>query len=55
MKIEPSKKMSIFEPAIFGELLAAADEKSKNGTEIINLSIGSPDLPPHEKVREVLS
>lgn len=55
MKIQPSKKMSIFEPAIFGKLLEAADEKAKTGTKIINLSIGSPDLPPHEIVREVLS
>ncbi|MDS9471187.1 aminotransferase class I/II-fold pyridoxal phosphate-dependent enzyme [Sporosarcina pasteurii] len=47
--------MSIFKPAIFGELKAAAERKKEKGTEIINLSLGSPDLPPAEQVRQVLS
>ena len=55
MKIEPSQKMSIFEPAIFGKLKAAAERKKETGVEIIDLSLGSPDLPPDEKVRQVLS
>ncbi|WP_172370813.1 aminotransferase class I/II-fold pyridoxal phosphate-dependent enzyme [Sporosarcina jiandibaonis] len=55
MKIEPSQKMSIFEPAIFGKLKAAAKLKEETGVEIIDLSLGSPDLPPDEKVRQVLS
>lgn len=55
MKIEPSKKMSIFAPAIFGDLKAAAEAKKANGDELIDLSLGSPDLPPDEKVRRVLS
>ncbi|QUW22957.1 aminotransferase class I/II-fold pyridoxal phosphate-dependent enzyme [Sporosarcina sp. Marseille-Q4063] len=55
MKIEPSQKMSIFEPAIFGKLKAAAKVKEETGVEIIDLSLGSPDLPPDEKVRQVLS
>ena len=55
MKIEPSQKMSIFEPAIFGALKAAAAVKKGTGVEIIDLSLGSPDLPPDEKVRQVLS
>ena len=55
MKIEPSQKMSIFEPAIFGNLKAAAAIKKGTGVEIIDLSLGSPDLPPDEKVRQVLS
>ena len=55
MKIEPSQKMSIFEPAIFGKLKAAAEIKKGTGVEIIDLSLGSPDLPPDEKVRQVLS
>ena len=55
MKIEPSQKMSIFEPAIFGRLKEAADIKKETGAEIIDLSIGSPDLPPDDKVRQVLS
>ncbi len=54
-KIEPSVKMSIFSPAIFGDLKAAAEAKKATGAEVIDLSLGSPDLPPDEKVRRVLS
>ncbi|MCZ2258566.1 aminotransferase class I/II-fold pyridoxal phosphate-dependent enzyme [Sporosarcina sp. G11-34] len=55
MKIEPSLKMSIFQPAIFGELKAAAEAKKATGAGLFDLSLGSPDLPPDEKVRRVLS
>ncbi|MEI4770669.1 aminotransferase class I/II-fold pyridoxal phosphate-dependent enzyme [Psychrobacillus sp. FJAT-51614] len=55
MIIEPSKKMSIFEPAIFGDLKAAAALKKAAGFELYDLSLGSPDLPPDEKARKVLS
>lgn len=55
MKIEPSLKMSIFTPAIFGDLKVAAEAKKATGVEVIDLSLGSPDLPPDEKVRRVLS
>ncbi|MCZ2260948.1 aminotransferase class I/II-fold pyridoxal phosphate-dependent enzyme [Sporosarcina sp. G11-34] len=55
MKIEPSLKMSIFQPAIFTELKAAAEAKKATGAELVDLSLGSPDLPPDEKVRRVLS
>ncbi|WP_318614891.1 aminotransferase class I/II-fold pyridoxal phosphate-dependent enzyme [Sporosarcina sp. YIM B06819] len=55
MKIEPSLKMSIFEPAIFGDLKIAAEAKRATGADVVDLSLGSPDLPPDEKVRQVLS
>ncbi|PIC64768.1 LL-diaminopimelate aminotransferase [Sporosarcina sp. P13] len=55
MKFEPSKKMSIFTPAIFGDLKAAASEKRATGANVIDLSLGSPDLPPDERVRQALS
>ncbi|MFJ8063569.1 aminotransferase class I/II-fold pyridoxal phosphate-dependent enzyme [Psychrobacillus sp. NPDC096426] len=55
MNIEPSRKMSIFEPAIFGDLKAAAAAKQAAGYKVYDLSLGSPDLPPDEKVRKVLS
>lgn len=55
MNIEPSRKMSIFEPAIFGDLKAAAAAKQAAGYELYDLSLGSPDLPPDEKIRKVLS
>ena len=55
MKIERSKKMAMFPKAIFGDLKAAATRKAATGTKIIDLSLGSPDLPPDEKVRTELS
>lgn len=55
MKIKPSKKMSIFTPAIFGDLKAAATRKQATGANVIDLSLGSPDLPPAPKVKETLS
>lgn len=47
--------MSIFTPAIFGQLKTAAEAKKANGFELVDLSLGSPDLPPDEKIRKVLS
>jgi len=47
--------MSIFEPAIFGDLRAAAEAKKATGSDLVDLSLGSPDLPPDEKVRAILS
>ncbi|ARK25210.1 LL-diaminopimelate aminotransferase [Sporosarcina sp. P37] len=55
MNFQPSKKMSIFSPAIFGDLKAAAAEKRAAGAAVVDLSLGSPDLPPDERVRQVLS
>ncbi|PID21609.1 LL-diaminopimelate aminotransferase [Sporosarcina sp. P3] len=55
MNFQPSKKMSIFSPAIFGDLKAAAELKKATGTQVIDLSLGSPDLPPDERVRQALS
>lgn len=55
MEIIPSKKMSIFSPAIFGKLKEAAKRKEANGGNIIDLSLGSPDLPPAEIIREKLA
>lgn len=51
LKIVPSKKMSLFEPAIFGQLKEAAKAEEAKGLKIIDLSLGSPDLPPHELLR----
>lgn len=53
--IEPAKRMSIFTPAIFSDLRAAAAAKQATGANLVDLSLGSPDLPPDERVREVLS
>ncbi|WP_042475692.1 aminotransferase class I/II-fold pyridoxal phosphate-dependent enzyme [Bacillus ndiopicus] len=46
MIIEPSLKMSLFTEAIFGKLKAFAAQQQQQGLEIIDLSLGSPDIPP---------
>ncbi|NLY80209.1 MAG: aminotransferase class I/II-fold pyridoxal phosphate-dependent enzyme [Lysinibacillus sp.] len=51
MKVVPSKKMSLFQPAIFGQLKDYAKQQQAKGMKIIDLSLGSPDLPPHEMLR----
>ncbi|MEK5217411.1 Aspartate/methionine/tyrosine aminotransferase [Psychrobacillus psychrotolerans] len=55
MKVQPSTKMSLFEKAIFGDLKAAAAAKQAQGFDLYDLSLGSPDLPPDERARKVLS
>lgn len=55
VKIERSKLMAKFPKAIFGDLKAAANRKAETGTKLIDLSLGSPDLPPAEIVRMELS
>jgi aspartate/methionine/tyrosine aminotransferase len=55
MNIEASKKMAIFSPAIFSELKAAAIKKQAKCGKIVDLSIGSPDIPPDDRVRQTLS
>jgi len=55
LKVQPSTKMSLFEKAIFGDLKAAAAAKQVQGYDLYDLSLGSPDLPPDERARKVLS
>lgn len=55
MNITPSSKMSIFSPSIFGKLKESSIQQQQKGVDIIDLSIGSPDIPPAKIVREVLS
>ncbi|TSI09739.1 aminotransferase class I/II-fold pyridoxal phosphate-dependent enzyme [Lysinibacillus sp. BW-2-10] len=55
MKIEASKKMSLFEPSVFTSLKVFAKEQQAKGMDLIDLSLGSPDLPPHEMLRNHMS
>lgn len=55
MKIEQSQKMTIFSPAIFGDLKKATDKKRAEGVPVVDLSLGSPDLPPDERIRKKLA
>lgn len=55
LNIVPSKKMSLFKPSIFGQLKERAIQQQLKGVDIIDLSLGSPDLPPHEMLRNHMS
>lgn len=55
LNIQPSKKMSLFAPAIFGDLKKHAKIQQQNGVELIDLSLGSPDIPPAENLRQKMS
>src|SRR5690606_5912002 len=49
-----SDKMNLFQPSIFSELANYKKQKLQEGKEIIDLSIGSPDLPPPDFVVNAL-
>lgn len=55
LNIQPSKKMSLFAPAIFGDLKKHALLQQQKGMELIDLSLGSPDIPPAENLRQKMS
>ncbi|WP_409301015.1 LL-diaminopimelate aminotransferase [Peribacillus sp. SCS-155] len=50
-----SRKISAFKPSIFNELAAYKQNRMKAGFSLIDLSIGSPDLPPPAFIRDCLS
>lgn len=53
--VKAAKKMEMFEPTIFGQLKETARKRKAMGLEVIDLSLGSPDLPPAKIVRERLA
>jgi len=55
MNITLSRKMAAFQTSIFNELGAYKKQKIKEGMEVIDLSVGSPDLPPPDYVMEELT
>src|SRR5690606_8889520 len=54
MEIEVAKRLQHTEEYYFSKKLREIDEMNKNGAQVINLGIGSPDLPPHPEVIQVL-
>lgn len=50
-----SKRLEKMEASIFSEMDALRVEVEKNGIDVINLGIGSPDRPPSIEVRKALS
>jgi LL-diaminopimelate aminotransferase len=55
MKLKLSKRMENFQPLIFNELAEYKNMKLSQGLDLIDLSIGSPDMPPPEFVIEALA
>ena len=52
MMIQPAKRMAVFEEAIFGQLKQRASDVQASGRPTVDLSLGSPDLPTLDIVRE---
>ena len=55
MQIQVAKRLQGTEEYYFSKKLREIDEMNKNGTRVINLGIGSPDLPPHPSVVAALN
>ncbi|WP_068776437.1 aminotransferase class I/II-fold pyridoxal phosphate-dependent enzyme [Paenibacillus sp. FJAT-26967] len=55
MKITGSKRIGSLGSAIFAEVAQWRREAEEKGMEVIDLGIGSPDLPPSPKVMKALS
>lgn len=55
MEIEVASRLQHTEEYYFSKKLREIDELNKAGKNIINLGIGSPDLPPHPAVIKTLS
>ena len=54
MNIHTSKRLEGIGEYYFSQKLREIDELNKQGKQIINLGIGSPDLPPHPDVIKTL-
>ncbi|GAC1444230.1 MAG: aminotransferase class I/II-fold pyridoxal phosphate-dependent enzyme [Sediminibacterium sp.] len=54
MQIKTAKRLEGIGEYYFSQKLREIDELNKQGKNIINLGIGSPDLPPHPDVVKVL-
>ncbi|MGN0003786.1 MAG: pyridoxal phosphate-dependent aminotransferase, partial [Sphingobacterium composti] len=55
MEIQVAKRLQHTEEYYFSKKLREIDEMNKAGAQVINLGIGSPDLPPHPEVVKVLN
>lgn len=53
--MQVAKRLQAVEEYYFSKKLREIDEMNKQGKNVINLGIGSPDLPPHPEVIKVLN
>ena len=52
--MEVSKRLEGVGEYYFSQKLREIDDMNKAGKQVINLGIGSPDLPPHPEVIKTL-
>jgi len=50
-----SQRMNTFGESIFTHLAHLRAKRQAEGLEVIDLSIGAPNIPPHKRIREALS
>lgn len=55
MKYSKANRMNAFQESVFSELAQIKNSKISEGIDVIDLSIGNPDLPPPPYVSEILS
>ncbi|TLS35441.1 LL-diaminopimelate aminotransferase [Pseudalkalibacillus caeni] len=55
MKITPSQRTEQFKKGVFSELASLKQKKMNEGFDVIDLSIGSPDLSPPSFVMEAIA
>ena len=55
MNFPTSRKMEYFAPGVFAELAGWRRSAEAAGRRVLDLSVGSPDVPPALDVRETLS
>jgi len=55
LKIKQAKLMEQFSPSVFGKIKVATSKREALGKKVIDLSLGTPDLPPDDKVLDTLS
>lgn len=53
--MKPSKKLSTLTTSVFSQMSLKKKEKMIQGQDIIDLSIGSPDLPPPDLIKNCLA
>ena len=55
IKMKFSKRMDLFGESIFTTLANMRSERKKQGLEVIDLSIGAPNIPPTQEVMETIA
>ncbi len=54
-ELQFAKRLEHFGEGVFSELLALKQKKEAQGMQVIDLSVGTPNIPPVEAIRRVLA